>query len=85
MNTNIVEDDINSLKMALTSLRINTNKLKLTPSLVVVAGEEVVENLLPEISLKEVALHDSFKSCWIIIYDRVYDVTNFLNAVSKTF
>ncbi|XP_037927340.1 cytochrome b5 [Teleopsis dalmanni] len=33
---------------------------------------------LPEISLQEVAMHDDYDDCWIIIYDRVYDVTKFL-------
>ncbi|XP_034474363.1 cytochrome b5 [Drosophila innubila] len=31
-----------------------------------------------EITLEEVAHHDSFDDCWIVIYDRVYDVTEFL-------
>lgn len=34
------------------------------------------------ITLDEVAFHDSSASCWIIIYDRVYDVTDFLKLVS---
>lgn len=34
------------------------------------------------ITLEEVSFHDSSSSCWIIIYDRVYDVTNFLKLVS---
>lgn len=33
---------------------------------------------VPEITLEEVAHHDSFDDCWIVIYDRVYDVTHFL-------
>ncbi|EDW55582.1 cytochrome b5 [Drosophila sechellia] len=33
---------------------------------------------LPEIALEEVAQHDSFDDCWVVIYDRVYDVTHFL-------
>ncbi|XP_064546774.1 cytochrome b5 [Drosophila montana] len=32
----------------------------------------------PEITLEEVAHHDSYDDCWIVIYDRVYDVTHFL-------
>lgn len=31
-----------------------------------------------EISLQEVSWHDTAKDCWIVIYDRVYDVTSFL-------
>lgn len=34
------------------------------------------------ITLNEVAFHDSSSSCWLIIYDRVYDVTDFLKSVS---
>ncbi|KAK4304899.1 hypothetical protein Pmani_023166 [Petrolisthes manimaculis] len=30
-------------------------------------------------SLKEVSKHSSSDSCWIVIQDNVYDVTNFLN------
>lgn len=33
---------------------------------------------VPEITLEEVSHHDSFDDCWIVIYDRVYDVTHFL-------
>ncbi|KAL9929992.1 cytochrome b5 [Glossina fuscipes fuscipes] len=33
---------------------------------------------LPEICLKIVAQHDDYSDCWIVVYDRVYDVTNFL-------
>lgn len=31
------------------------------------------------ITLSEVSCHDSPKDCWVIIYDRVYDITNFLD------
>lgn len=36
-----------------------------------------------EISLLEVAQHDSFSDCWVVIYDRVYDITDFLHSVSE--
>ncbi|XP_018574981.1 cytochrome b5-like [Anoplophora glabripennis] len=29
-------------------------------------------------SLEEVSWHDTLGDCWIIIYDRIYDVTDFL-------
>ena len=32
-------------------------------------------------TLKEVADHCDFHSCWIVIHDRVYDVTDFLHEV----
>lgn len=47
------------------------------------------ENLLSEnkgrriISLDEVSEHDSHDDCWIVVYDRVYDVTHFLKEVNK--
>ncbi|KAL1491183.1 hypothetical protein ABEB36_011821 [Hypothenemus hampei] len=31
------------------------------------------------IELKEVSWHDTRNDCWIIVYDRVYDITDFLN------
>ncbi|CAH2104332.1 unnamed protein product [Euphydryas editha] len=30
------------------------------------------------ITLSEVSLHDTPKDCWVVIYDRVYDITDFL-------
>ncbi|KAJ8954541.1 hypothetical protein NQ318_000775 [Aromia moschata] len=30
------------------------------------------------ITLDEVSWHDSYGDCWLIIYDRVYDITDFL-------
>ncbi|XP_037711206.1 acyl-CoA 6-desaturase [Drosophila subpulchrella] len=45
---------------------------------VVVVKERLKVEDLPEISLEEVAQHDSFDDCWVVIYDRVYDVTHFL-------
>lgn len=34
------------------------------------------------ITLEEVSWHDTPSDCWIVIYDRVYDVTDFLDEVS---
>lgn len=33
----------------------------------------------PQVSLAEVACHDCRDDCWIIVYDRVYDITDFLS------
>ncbi|KAK5645783.1 hypothetical protein RI129_004247 [Pyrocoelia pectoralis] len=30
------------------------------------------------ITLEEVSWHDTISDCWIVIYDRVYDITDFL-------
>lgn len=40
-------------------------------------------NSLKQYTLDEVRLHDSWGDCWIIIYDRVYDITQFLHQVSE--
>ncbi|XP_041973969.1 cytochrome b5-like [Aricia agestis] len=31
------------------------------------------------ISLTEVAMHDTIDDCWVVIYDRVYDITTFFD------
>lgn len=59
--------------------------LRWSKSKILVNNNETVLNLekcRPLISLKEVAEHDSYDDCWIILYDRVYDVTNFLYEVN---
>lgn len=44
--------------------------------------ESEIDNKLKLISLEEVSDHDCADDCWIIIYDRVYDITDFLDDVS---
>lgn len=44
--------------------------------------ESEIDNKLKQISLEEVSDHDCADDCWIIIYDRVYDITDFLDDVS---
>lgn len=34
------------------------------------------------ITLAEVAFHDTPNDCWVVIYDRVYDISDFLDEVS---
>lgn len=34
------------------------------------------------IDLQEVSWHDTANDCWVIIYDRVYDITKFFDEVS---
>lgn len=36
------------------------------------------------ITLAEVACHDTPNDCWVVIYDRVYDISTFLDEVSMT-
>ncbi|XP_051169565.1 uncharacterized protein LOC127286940 [Leptopilina boulardi] len=40
--------------------------------------EEIEEEKLRSISLDEVAWHDTLDDCWLIIYDYVYDCTDFV-------
>jgi cytochrome b involved in lipid metabolism len=40
-------------------------------------------NTLKQFSLEEVRHHDSWTDCWVIIYDRVYNITKFLHHVSR--
>lgn len=35
----------------------------------------------PVIPLDVVSLHDSPSDCWVVVYDRVYDITPMLNEV----
>lgn len=75
----IIAKGQNVLTTALRSLRRNKPK-----TLSNVDDERVLteEKCRPIISLKEVAEHDSYDDCWIILYDRVYDVTQFLHEVN---
>lgn len=34
------------------------------------------------ITLAEVSFHDTPGDCWVVIYDRVYDITTFLDEVN---
>lgn len=46
---------------------------------------EDVGSLRKQITLEEISNHDNYQSCWIVLYDRVYDITNFLYEVSNFF
>lgn len=75
----IIAKDQNVINSALLSLQLN----KLT-SITETDDSEKVESLdicRPIISLREVFEHDNYDDCWIVLYDRVYDVTQFLNQV----
>lgn len=34
------------------------------------------------ITLEEISWHDNASDCWVVIYDRVYDLTDFLDEVN---
>ncbi|KAJ6634887.1 Cytochrome b5 [Pseudolycoriella hygida] len=63
----------NMLTMALRTLRLN----KTIPKDSVTVLDE--EKCRPIYSLSEVADHDTYDDCWIVLYDRVYNVTEFLH------
>lgn len=67
--------DANFFDIALTALRLTETAKKF------LIGQKKKEIEIKEIDLEEVSNHDSIDDCWIIIYDRVYDVTNFLKMV----
>lgn len=75
--TSVLEISSNQeiLTLALRTLRLAKSNLN-TVSTDTVAGERRI------ISLSEVSNHDTAQDCWIVLFDRVYDVTNFLNTVS---
>ncbi|XP_045471188.1 probable cytochrome b5 2 [Harmonia axyridis] len=43
------------------------------------SGGVIGATLGVEITLEEVLCHDTRKDCWVVIYDRVYDITEFLD------
>lgn len=58
------------LSLAMTALRLSVPK-------------EKVPCMRDEyITLDEVSYHDNEKDCWVVIYDRVYDLTNFFYEVN---
>lgn len=75
----IIAKGQNVINSALRSLRLN----KSTSITENDDSEKVlnVEKCRPIISLREVFEHDNYDDCWIVLYDRVYDVTQFLNQV----
>lgn len=62
-----------------------TNTLRtliFTPKTPTVGHASENDDKLNIISLNEVSFHDTCDDCWTIIYDRVYDITNFFDNVS---
>lgn len=47
--------------------------------------EQAVSTSAKVFTLAEIAEHKSTDSCWIVIHDKVYDVTKFLDEVSDIF
>lgn len=72
----IIAKGQNVLNSALRSLRLNKST-----SITETENVLSVEKCQPTISLREVFDHDNYDDCWIVLYDRVYNVTQFLNQV----
>ena len=66
------------ISMALRTLRLSKTNLLANST----ASVLVEEKCRPIICLNEVSDHDTMEDCWIVLYDRVYDVTKFLPTVS---
>lgn len=59
----------------------NPNLVTVDDKLLVRGGVSSTHGDERVITLDEVALHDTPSDCWIIIYDRVYDITDFTDEV----
>lgn len=70
----------NILQLTMAALRLTSTAV----STVQLATLDSNASKLREISLDEVSRHYDRSDCWLIIYDRVYDVTRFLDTVSTT-
>lgn len=81
-NNSIVKGQVEHLVTALRTLRWSKSKTFISNHNDETAMVLNHEKCRPIITLKEVAEHDSYGDCWIILYDRVYDVTTFLNEVN---
>lgn len=59
--------------------------LRLTATATIPSNDRNNNNLRlrKQFTLDEVAYHDTMNDCWIVLYDRVYDITNFLELVSE--
>lgn len=65
--------------MAQVSIPVSTTTFFSTPT---GAIEETPKDPLGKIiTLEEVSWHDNYDDCWVVIYDRVYDITDFFDEV----
>jgi cytochrome b5 len=71
------------LETAANLISSTISSLIYTPSTPSVGHASENDNKLNQISMSEISMHDSIDDCWVIIYDRVYDITNFLDQVSE--
>lgn len=74
------------LEIAIAALRISSTPVKVPSSGLMktdLKGQD--DRHGPIFTLDQVSYHDQPDDCWLIIYDRVYDVTEFLSKVSRRF
>ncbi|XP_058814851.1 uncharacterized protein LOC131678634 [Topomyia yanbarensis] len=63
------QQSANFLQLAMTALRLTS-----TPS----SDRNSALRFRKQITLDEVSYHDTPNDCWIVLFDRVYDITGFL-------
>ena len=59
-------------------LRIFTRQISLKSSAAPQTVTDLAPHKLKQYSLKEVAQHCTADSCWMVIFDKVYDLTEFI-------
>lgn len=69
------------LQLAMTALRLTTSaaaNVSVTKNTSVSDRNNNTVRHRKQYTLDEVSYHDTYGDCWIVLYDRVYDITNFL-------
>lgn len=81
----------NEIVVTLIQFSVNTREsrnvvvINLSGNMLIEESLHAPEKLIPKLqlfTLNEVANHGDASDCWIIIYDRVYRITDFLDKVS---
>lgn len=66
------------LSLAGNALCLTVTALRLSEPTPRVPKQKETSNNPPTISLDQVSWHDHRADCWVVLYDRVYDITQFL-------
>ncbi|KZS11657.1 Nitrate reductase 1 [Daphnia magna] len=92
-NTSITDIDLSSLKNALTTATLSQQMVSLASSTFRLAASAITRLQqqqrceaelaslahLPEYSLEQVSWHDQQDDCWIVLNDKVYNVTKLIH------
>lgn len=81
VTTRITEFFINSK----TVQELETNVAAVLSSQSVPVASRNIQESNNIITMEEVSWHDEANDCWIIIFDKVYNITEFLDEVSDSF